>query len=841
MSFQTRFTLKRGMASSPSQVAVGAGAAEAQSDTISLNIDATLISRGEVLTMLEDLKAYVHRGNWPPAEALVVEPGDAARIIDGVAIGDEGSGIYEGYVLAAGENYETDIEHWHPLHNPYSGYSHSAPHTGNRTTNPTSLTGDASFFVDPYFRGAYSQSQTVLAYNSHVTVDTEDAELTMRIASPEAGLLPYLPTTYDGNRGDGADRPLLIGANLCSWPHAMVSAKGNYILEFMFMVDNHEMSEVRCGIWSTTLDWPNKGEVDTGEFTKNVGETGVIEFSNGVHVNASDGGADVVFTDYENVPCGQYIRKLSVKTSGKIEFYHDAAAPGTLVETAETTTNISRFGGAHDIRLQMSSDVNPTINGTTFPAEYHVRFWRLWVPVDTPLNEDTIELAEVNTTPGGSWAATFPNAATLWAGGDMPDLEECVGLFYGLDTPGAETRANKRPGGMTVDMTARTMSGTVPSTRGGRVGLLFTGSFNGGGMARRAIKYINVAPAVQASLFANETFDLNDEIDIDVEYTDFHSGELGPHTYNVSSDKAWPTITGNGTGSVNLGGDAPATEETATITIICTNAIGQTTTVQRTLEASDAAWDPATSWTNLVAWYSPRDAATVWEDTAGTDAADVNSDTVKRLSDKKGSAHLTEATNPPAYVSSGGFNWLSFTRATPTHLETTDATLVALGNGSNPYTIVMIAKRGTAAQSITYAAWTSVGGGVAHQSRHYASGANAFGMQRTFSGSVQAVETGTHADTDEFEIITFCYTGSAGIILVDGVEITTPGGVSMVKALTVGKFLLGSLFTTPGGTYDSSTAFGSLMGDVFLSSDASITADVVAANAYLATTFAAVL
>lgn len=749
-------------------------------------------------------------------------------IIDGVQVGEAGTGIYAGYVLAAGENYETDIEFWHPLHNPYSGYSHSAPHTGNRTTNPASLTGDASFFVDPYFTGAYSQSETALAYNEHVIVDTENAELTMRIAVPEAGLLPYLPTTYDGNRGDAQDRPLLIGANLCAWPHAMYSAKGNFILEFMFEVDDHEMSEVRCGIWGTTLDWPNKGEVDTGEFTKNIGETGVIEFSNGVHINATDGGADGVFTDYEDVPCGQMIRKFSIKTSGKIEFYHDAAAPGTPVETAETTTNINRFGGAHDIRLQLSSDVNPTINGTTFPAEYRVKFWRIWVPVDTPLNEPTIELAEVNTTPGGSWASTFPNAATLWAGGDMPDLEECVGIFYGLDTPGAETRANKRPGGMTVDMSARTTSGTVPTTRGGRVGLLFAGSFNGGGMARRAIKYFNVAPAEQASLFENATVELDGEIDLEIAYTDFHSGELGPHTYNVTSDKAWPTIVGNGTGAIVLSGNAGSSEETATLTITVTNAIGQTTVVQRTIEATDAAWQPDVNWSNLSVWYDPNYAANVFEDAAATNPAETN-DPVQRILSRKGTATLIEATNPPIWVSTGATprHFMDYTRATPTHNETTNAGLVALGNGDTGHTVVMLFKRGTTSQSITLCSWCSVGAGIANQIRYYVSGSNNFGAQRTVSGNVNAAETGAHGAADTWYVVTYCFSGTNIIIRVDGVEILN---TALARTVAVGKFILGALFTTPGGTYDTTTAFDALIGDVFVSSDTSITADVIEAE-----------
>lgn len=47
-------------------VAVSAGSAEAQSDTISLNVDYTNMSRGDVILLLEEIEAKVLSGPWPP-------------------------------------------------------------------------------------------------------------------------------------------------------------------------------------------------------------------------------------------------------------------------------------------------------------------------------------------------------------------------------------------------------------------------------------------------------------------------------------------------------------------------------------------------------------------------------------------------------------------------------------------------------------------------------------------------------------------------------------------------------------------------------------------------------
>lgn len=45
---------------------VTAGAAEAQSDTVSLNVDFTNARRGEILQLLELIRAKIHAGKFPP-------------------------------------------------------------------------------------------------------------------------------------------------------------------------------------------------------------------------------------------------------------------------------------------------------------------------------------------------------------------------------------------------------------------------------------------------------------------------------------------------------------------------------------------------------------------------------------------------------------------------------------------------------------------------------------------------------------------------------------------------------------------------------------------------------
>ena len=65
MAFQAKFTGQRGE-TGIEDIAVAAGAAEAQSDTISINIDATNISKGEALMLIDKIRDAVHAAPWPP-------------------------------------------------------------------------------------------------------------------------------------------------------------------------------------------------------------------------------------------------------------------------------------------------------------------------------------------------------------------------------------------------------------------------------------------------------------------------------------------------------------------------------------------------------------------------------------------------------------------------------------------------------------------------------------------------------------------------------------------------------------------------------------------------------
>lgn len=65
MATQFKYTAQRGK-NALKDIVIAAGAAEAQSETISLNVDYTKLTRGEALDMIEGIVQKIIAGKWPP-------------------------------------------------------------------------------------------------------------------------------------------------------------------------------------------------------------------------------------------------------------------------------------------------------------------------------------------------------------------------------------------------------------------------------------------------------------------------------------------------------------------------------------------------------------------------------------------------------------------------------------------------------------------------------------------------------------------------------------------------------------------------------------------------------
>lgn len=436
-------------------------------------------------------------------------------------------------------------------------------------------------YIDPAYRGARSQSPTDLGYDR---VSVADSVMTLTATLPPSDLLPFLPTTYTGGRGDASNRPRLISGSVKTAPHFMLSAAADFIMEARVRMDAGVARGYWPSFWTTTFFWPDRGEIDILEGIKN--SLGALSSKMNIIGNSADGGAaEFITVAQPNYPANQWINVMAKKVGNTLFFYDDADSPGTYVLRGSTTSLVSRMTGAHDIRLDLAvanAWDGSTYNAGDWPKKVEFDWWRAWVPASAGANPALQILPAVNTTPGGSWAATFPSKTALHGSG--AGLEQVSAAWDNFDAPGMPTRNNvtRLPTSMTVDLTARTVSGTVPTTEGGCMGVFITHAYADGTPASRVLLPYNVAPAVQS--LAIGSYVVGAAINEVIGYTAFHSGNLGPHTYNVTAPGL--TVSGNGTGTVAITGTASTSVD---VTIECTNSIGQTTTVNRTLTVTAGA------------------------------------------------------------------------------------------------------------------------------------------------------------------------------------------------------------------------------------------------------------
>ena len=65
MAFQFKATGKYGQ-TDIEEIDIAAGDAEAQSDTISINVDVTNMAKGEALQLVDKIRDRIHAAPWPP-------------------------------------------------------------------------------------------------------------------------------------------------------------------------------------------------------------------------------------------------------------------------------------------------------------------------------------------------------------------------------------------------------------------------------------------------------------------------------------------------------------------------------------------------------------------------------------------------------------------------------------------------------------------------------------------------------------------------------------------------------------------------------------------------------
>lgn len=281
-----------------------------------------------------------------------------------------------------------------------------------------------------------------------------------------------------------------------------------------------------------------------------------------------------------------------------------------------------------------------------------------------------------------------------------------------------------------------------------------------------------------------------------------------------------------------------------TVTVTASNAGGSASATSNATAAVTApsVWAP-TSWSNLVAWWDFNDNATVFSDTGGTTQATAGSSNIGRVSDKKGSAHLTEATTQPAYVTDGSRKVAQFTQSSVHKLTSADATLAAVADGNdNAWAMVAAVKRTTGA-TLTADIAAFVRKGVQND-RHRIAGI-------TTTGRVASIRTANSVDvsadtnpatpmsgTGSWAIITVVFAGTSVTARVNGSVVLNAVAVD-TAAVTINEFVMGAYYVHTTGLYQN--GWQGRIGEMMVADESSVTSNVTAAESYLADRFGVTL
>ncbi len=224
------------------------------------------------------------------------------------------------------------------------------------------------------------------------------------------------------------------------------------------------------------------------------------------------------------------------------------------------------------------------------------------------------------------------------------------------------------------------------------------------------------------------------------------------------------------------------------------------------------AWAPADE-AAVVEWWDFSNNAKVFSDLAGTTQAVADSTSVLNIKGLKNNTVMSSSSNGPAYQTIGGRKMGKFTRATPSRLACSDATVLGSFDGDDdPYVLIGAFKRGApdlSAAPVCFSKPDTTNNRV----RHFFGGTDTVGVQRVVNNVATTAQTATEvvpADTNY--VVAWHFTGTTVNIRVNGVLVGNALACNSA-ALDVNRLVLGTYFTG-ASTFDTTVAFDGAIGEV---------------------------
>ncbi|WFU39389.1 putative Ig domain-containing protein [Bradyrhizobium sp. CB82] len=503
----------------------------------------------------------------------------SAEVVGGAVVGQNGSGLYAGYTLSWGDDFDR-LDIVGPANPRGKFFPTGAYHPGIRG-NTTSL--GTAFDADPLTTGYKDGNRGVAVGFDNMSVSRSVLRLGARKATAHEQAF-LTPTDRSIN---GGDRPHLSAMIHTAGAFAYYPTTNAVIIEIRARLSSRLTNPAgfHPSFWTysvTPVLNPTGNEWDLECNSQG------MHFSNIVHTSGT------ISTDNSAGPFNYmddtfHVFSFVFRNGGNTQLYVDGALRAQFVGVDSNTKNMPSFV------LLTSHIFNNTFAGEAYHAEawagsaagayLDVDWIRGWRTTGVTHWRPLVSVADLNVDYGGNGKVVLPSAKALWGDASVTEFVQVVP--YESSEPGMteQTTFTQFPVGISYDPASRTIKADFTTGRGnaGRSHVVVYG-YKADGSTMEPLRFsINRGPRVTTgALSATAGDDYRHDI-----YAECDVGVMMPKVLSVKGlpqGLSFDSSTGLITGAATATG-------VSNLTISCTNNAGQTATRTATLtvDAHDAA------------------------------------------------------------------------------------------------------------------------------------------------------------------------------------------------------------------------------------------------------------
>lgn len=490
-----------------------------------------------------------------------------AVVIGGLAVGTVGTGIYAGYTLSGGDDFQTlDLI---SAANPHGKYFTTRTYSGNGGARAPASGGLAVMHdVSPDYTGWQDSNRGIPVAsfaNSHQIVAGEGTGALRLMAIRQSASEQALLNT--GVSGQVERTAMISGASALWWDSPA-------IIEFRARMPTGPHGQ-HPSLWALSAEPPGGPGFTGNEYFLECGNSKVAFY----HNKWSGGSLTNTETDINNFREGNFHTYTGVLSAIDYRFY----VGGALLKTVALDPDGQ--GDKADHMLITHHILNSIYQSQTYtPTEWDpanlpngvvidIEWFRVWRLSTAKHYEPLRSLPDEFVLAGSTFSVVLPSQASLWGEQGITEYVTCVQNEVEEPDGSNTTSYSRFPAGISYDGVTRTLSGTMPSQAGA---LYVVIGVKGDGNTCVPAKFrLCAAPVYIGSGSYSWTVGAVANNDI---YSEWDVGRL----FRIGSNPKGLAVTGLPPGlyfdavAGRVMGNAP-TARSGTLTLNCMNSVGQIT------------------------------------------------------------------------------------------------------------------------------------------------------------------------------------------------------------------------------------------------------------------------